>query len=59
MNRYNRLQFTIGDESLGALRLSGALRADKVDALVQILESDFPVRAERRGELEIVLRRAR
>jgi transmembrane sensor len=63
MNRYSAgrsaVQLTIADASLGELQLSGALRADKVEALVQILESDFPIRAERRGEHEIVLRRAR
>jgi transmembrane sensor len=59
MNRYNRVQFTIADASLGVLRLSGALRADKIEVLVEILEADFPVKAERRGQDEIVLRRAR
>lgn len=56
MNRHNRTQFVIDDNSLAKLRLSGALRADKAGALVEILEADFPVRAERRGD-EIVLRR--
>ena len=56
MNRHNRTQFVIADESLAKLRLSGTLRADKVVALVEILETDFPVRAERRGG-EIVLHR--
>jgi transmembrane sensor len=57
MNRHNDVKFVLADESLASLRLSGALRADKVDALVQILEADFPVRAERRGERVIELHR--
>ena len=56
MNRHNRLQFVIADEALAQLRLSGTLRADKVVALVEILETDFPIRAERRGD-EIALHR--
>lgn len=57
-NRHNREQFVIEDESLARLRLSGLLRADKIDALVQLLESDFPIKAERRDGT-IVLHRAR
>ncbi len=57
MNRYNAVQFAIADAALAGLRLSGALRADKVDALVEILEADFSIRVERRGEREILLRR--
>jgi len=55
MNRYNRVQFVISDRSLDHLELSGVLRADRVDALVQLLESDFGLRADRRGDAEIVL----
>jgi transmembrane sensor len=55
LNRYNRIQLVIADPSLVGLKLSGALRASKVDALVQLLESDHQVKAEWR-ETEIVLR---
>ena len=56
-NRHNRVRLVVADPSLAELKLSGALRADKVDALVQLLVSDFQVKAERR-EAEIVLRHA-
>jgi len=58
MNQHNRVHFVIADPSLEQLRLSGVLRADKVDALVQLLESDFGVSAEYRSDSEIVLRKA-
>lgn len=57
VNQYNELQFVIADPALKRLALSGVLRADKVDALVAMLESDFGLKAERRDG-EIVLRRA-
>lgn len=58
LNRHNRRQFVIADASLGGLALSGLLRADKTDALVKMLESEFSVKAEQR-EQQIVLRRSR
>ena len=58
MNGHNHVRLVIADRSIEQLRLSGVLRADKVDALVQLLESDFPVKAEYLDDSEIVLRRA-
>lgn len=58
LNQHNTLQFVIADPALERLALSGVLRADKVDALVAMLESDFGLAAERRDG-KIVLRRAR
>lgn len=58
INRHNRLQFIIADSSLEDLALSGILRADKTDALVKMLESEFQVRAERKNE-QIILRKSR
>lgn len=58
VNQHNALQFVIADPALERLALSGVLRADKVEALVAMLESDFGVQAERRDSV-IVLRRAR
>jgi len=58
MNRHNRLQFVIGDDSLAGLRLSGFIRADNAEAFAGFLEAGFPVKAERRGGNEIVLSRA-
>lgn len=57
INQHNRRQFVFADRSLENLILSGVLRADKMDALVAMLESDFQIAAERDGE-RIILRRA-
>jgi transmembrane sensor len=46
-NRHNRTQFVLADAPLGRLRVSGNLRADRVEALVAMVETDFGVRAER------------
>lgn len=59
VNRHNRVQFVIEDASLERLTLSGILRADKVDALVAMIEADFPVQTEYRGERIVLKRRAR
>ena len=55
-NRHNRVQFVLADSALGRLQLSGVLRADRVDVLVAMLETDFAVRTERK-ERQIVLHR--
>lgn len=51
INGYNRVQFMLADATLAGIRLSGVLRADRIDALVGMLEMDFGVRAERRDGL--------
>ena len=51
MNPHNSVTFMLGDASLGQLELSGALRVDKVTVLQAMLESDFPIRAEREGDV--------
>jgi transmembrane sensor len=56
MNRHNDVQFVLGDPALGTMELSGSLRADKIEALVGMLEADFPIQAARAGDT-IVLRR--
>lgn len=58
MNQHNRRQFVLGDDEVGNLRVSGVLRADKMDTLAEMLESDFGLHAERRSG-EIVLRRTK
>lgn len=58
INRHNRQQFVIADPALENLALSGILRADKTDALVKMLESEFHVRAERQAQ-HIILRKTR
>src|SRR5688500_6068973 len=58
LNRHNQVQFVIEDAELARLRVSGIFGARNTDAFVTLLEATFNARAERRGENEIVLRRA-
>lgn len=58
MNQHNRRQFVLREDAVGDLRVSGVLRADKMDTLAEMLEADFGVHAERRSE-EIILRRSK
>ncbi len=58
-NRTNRLQIVIRDPGVAAERLSASFRSDNVEGFVRLLEVGFGIRGERRGEHEIVLRRAR
>jgi ferric-dicitrate binding protein FerR (iron transport regulator) len=51
MNAHNSVTFALADPALGQLELSGALRVDKVAVLQAMLESDFPIRAEREGDV--------
>jgi ferric-dicitrate binding protein FerR (iron transport regulator) len=55
-NRYSFVPVILADPGLHGLQLSGILRADNVDALVRLLESNYGVTADRRGS-EIVLRK--
>jgi transmembrane sensor len=57
-NRYNRSQLVIDDAALAARRFSGVFRADGYEAFVRLLEIDFGVTVERRGQdLELHARR--
>ena len=57
LNRRNATQLVLADSELAALRVSASLRSDNVDGFVKLLETGFDVRAERRGEAEILLSR--
>ena len=57
-NQRNALQLLVLDPQLAAIRLSAALRSDNLEGFVHLLERGFDVRAERRGDTEIVLRRS-
>lgn len=59
MNRHNRVQFVIDDASIADEQVSGLFRADRTDGFIQALETGFGIEAERRGENDVVLRRAR
>ena len=58
LNRRNATQLVLADPELAALRVSASLRSDNVDGFVKLLETGFDVRAERRGDAEILLSRA-
>lgn len=56
-NQYSRARVNLADPALGSLQLSGVLRADNADSLLQLLKIEFGIEADRRGENEIVLHR--
>lgn len=58
-NRRNSLQLVVADPELGERKIGGVIALDQVEAFVRLLEQDGDVAAERRGENDIVLRRAR
>lgn len=58
LNQHNRVQFLIADPTIAQEQVSGLFRADKADAFVHVLETGFRIKAERRGDFVIVLRRA-
>ena len=58
VNRHNVQQLEIADRSIESLALSGIVRADKVDALLDLLQSEFGVKCERK-DARIILRPAR
>jgi transmembrane sensor len=59
MNRHNRVQFVIEDASIAEEQVSGLFRADRTEGFIQALETGFDIKADRRGENDVVLRRAR
>jgi transmembrane sensor len=54
-NRHSRVQLVLGDREIATVKVSGILRADNTESLVQLLETEFGARATPRGEREIVL----
>ncbi|MBA4136724.1 MAG: hypothetical protein C0518_05350 [Opitutus sp.] len=56
-NRRNPVRLVLADPALEQLRLSASFRSDNVEGFVRLMESDFGMRAEWRGETEIALRR--
>jgi len=56
-NRRNATQLVLADPGLAALRVNASLRSDNVIGFVKLLETGFGVRAEHRGENEILLSR--
>jgi transmembrane sensor len=58
MNQHNARKVILGDNTVGQIRVSGILSAEKLDALAEMLETEFHVRVERQPE-KIVLRSER
>jgi transmembrane sensor len=58
-NRRNTVQLVILDAELAAVRISASFRSDNIEGFVTLFEAGFGARAERRGDSEIVLRKAR
>ena len=54
-SRHNPIRLTLGEPSLGGLRLSATFRSDNVEGFVRLMVSDFGMRAEWRGDGEVTL----
>jgi transmembrane sensor len=58
LNQHNRMRFSIADEALADLKLSGVIRPDRISGVVSFLEGEG-VEVEQLSDSEIVLRRTR
>jgi transmembrane sensor len=58
MNRYNRLQVSIGDPALDAIRVSGVFNTHDPQTMLQLLQQGWPIRARRNADGRVVLRAA-
>lgn len=58
-NRRNAVRLVVADDELRGLPIVASIRSDNVEGFVRLLEATVGVRAERRRDGEIVLRRAR
>jgi transmembrane sensor len=54
-NRHSRTRIVLVDPGLADLQISGVLRADNTDSILQLLKLEFGIRAERAGENELRL----
>ncbi len=58
VNKHSPVRLVLDGAAWERVRLSGAIRADNIDALLQLLESDHGIKAEHGSENEIVLRQS-
>lgn len=58
-NEHSRIKVTFVDPSLGAVRLSGVIRADNVETLRELLSEAHGIEAEFRSDTELILSRSR
>lgn len=52
------VRLVIEDSSIERIKISGLFRADRTAELIELLETGFGIKVERRGDSEIVLRHA-
>jgi len=57
-NRHSDVLLSLADSSIGDLRVSGVVRADNISALLQLLQADYGVSAQRRSDREFLLNRS-
>lgn len=57
MNQHNARKVILGDNTVGLVRVSGILSAEKLDALAEMLETEFQVRVERHPEKSVLRRK--
>ena len=58
-NRRNPTRLALGDDDLRTLPIVASIRSDNVEGFVRLLEATMGLRAERRDDGDIVLRRSR
>lgn len=58
-NRHGPVRLRIGERGLGEVAISGILRADNAGTLLQVLESNYGIRAERDASGTMVLKAGR
>lgn len=58
-NRRKGARLQIGDDAVAAMRVTGVFRADNAEGFVNLLESGFGIRVERRAGGELVLHTSR
>lgn len=56
-NRRNRTRLVLGDKALATIPIGGTFRVDNVEGFVRLLEITLDIRADRRGDHEMVLTR--
>ena len=59
INAHGPVRLTLGSEALGKVRISGVLRADNLDTLLELLAESHGIKTEHRGASEMVLTHAR
>lgn len=59
INAHAPVRLTLGNDALGKVRISGVLRADNLDTLLELLAESHGINAEQNGASEMVLTRAR